>query len=291
MKFQQNPHGDVLSVIDTLQYVRRFSNQKLLVKLGGSALKDLNLVKTICDDLALIRSIGISVVLVHGGGPSISDELSLRGIHSEFIDGQRVTTPEMMDIIEMVLCGKMNRRIVRTLNAAKIKAVGLCGTDANMIQCRREDERLQNVGIVERIDTEILNKYLGNEDRQDIIPVVAPMGVDEMGRALNVNADWAASRIAQALNIKKMIYLTDQDGILDKQGSLISELDAAGLEELMVSGVVTGGMLAKTRTILHALRNKVDDIHIINSKRPHSLIEELFTNRGIGTVCHIRACS
>lgn len=278
-------------VIQTLKYVRRFSGQSILVKLGGSALKDLELVQTLCDDLALIRSIGISVVLVHGGGPSISDELKFRGIESEFFEGQRVTTPEMIDVIEMVLCGKINRRIVRTLNSSGIKAVGLSGTDANMLFCKRAEPRLGNVGVIEKVDAELLSPYLKKEGRQALIPVIAPVGIDEDGEALNVNADWAASCISQALEIKKLIYLTDQEGILDSQGQLISELDAAELEDLIRKEVITGGMLAKAKTILHAMRNNVQDIHIINSKRPHSLIEELFTNRGIGTVCRVRARS
>jgi acetylglutamate kinase len=281
--------NSVTKVIQTLKYVRRFSGQSILVKLGGSALKDLDLVKSLCEDLALIRSIGISIILVHGGGPSISDELSLKGIESEFFEGQRITTPEMIDVIEMVLCGKINRRIVRTLNASGIKAVGLSGTDANMLLCKKDNTKLQNVGVIERVDVEFLSSYLQKDAKQAVIPVIAPVGVDKTGQALNVNADWAASRIAQALKIKKLIYLTDQEGILDQQGKLISELDAAELEDLIKKGTVTGGMLAKTKTILHAMRNKVQTIHIINSKRPHSLIEELFTNSGIGTVCRIQA--
>ena len=279
---------NVSEVIQTLKYVKRFAGQTILVKLGGSALKDVELVKTLCEDLALINSVGISVILVHGGGPSITDELNLRGIKSEFIEGQRVTTTEMVEVIEMVLCGKINKRIVRTLNASGIKAVGLSGTDADMLLCER-DMKLQNVGIVKKVDADLLLPYLAKNEKQAIIPVIAPVGVDGNGNALNVNADWAASRIAQALGIKKLIYLTDQDGILDSHGQLISELDASELEDLIKKEVVTGGMLAKTRTILHALRHQVQNIHIINSKRPHSLVEELFTNRGIGTVCRIRA--
>ncbi len=282
---------NINDVIHTLKYVRRFSGQSILVKLGGSALQDVELVKTLCEDLALIRSIGISIVLVHGGGPIISEELTRRGIKSEFFEGQRITTPEMIDVIEMVLCGKINRRIVRTLNNCGIKAVGLSGTDANMLLCRGDEPKLQNVGVIQSVNTEFLSMYLKKDERQTIIPVIAPVGVDEDGQALNINADWAASRITQALGINKLIYLTDQDGILDSNGKLISELDSAELEDLIRKGIVTGGMLAKTKTILHALKNKVQNIHIINSKRPHSLIEELFTNSGIGTVCSLRARS
>ena len=274
------------NIFQTLQNVRKISGQSILVKIGGSALKDPELIYSLCEDLAVIRSLGIRVVLVHGGGPSISDELSFRGIKSEFIEGQRVTTNEMIDIIEMVLCGKINRRIVRMLNSSGVKAAGLSGADANMLLCRRADPRLQNVGTIERVDTEILSAYFRRDTLQIIIPVIAPVGVDECGNSLNVNADWAASRIAQALNIKKLIYLTDQNGILDSEGNTISELNTHDLKELIKKEVVTGGMLAKVKTILSALENNVQNIHIINSKRPHSLIEELFTNDGIGTFCH-----
>jgi acetylglutamate kinase len=245
----------------------------------------------LCNDLALLQSAGVSLVLVHGGGPAINQELTLRGIQWEFHEGQRITTPEMMEVIEMVLCGKINRRIVRTLNTAGVTAVGLSGTDAKVLMCKRSNPKLGCVGEIISVNSDVIHQYIqkhGNRS-QNIIPVIAPVGIDEAGQPLNVNGDWAASRIAQALGIKKVIYLSDQDGILDLQGKLIPELDAGELEELIRKGVVKGGMLAKAKTILDAIRNNVADLHIINASRPHSLIEELFTSRGIGTVCRGRA--
>lgn len=279
------------NVLDTLTYVKKWSGETILIKLGGAALQDVTLVESICEDLALIRQVGISLVIVHGGGPLINQELTTHGISWEFIDGQRVTTDPMMDIVEMVLCGQVNRRIVRTLNAAGVPAAGLSGTDGEMLACKRMDEKLGRVGEIEKVNIGTIQAILRTQDdsSRGFIPVIAPVGVDRDGKAFNVNADWAASRIAQSLSIRKILYLTDQEGILDVEGKLISELDAGELEMLIETGVVKGGMLAKTRTILSALTAGVQDVHILNARRPHGLVEELFTNHGVGTVCRLRS--
>lgn len=279
------------SVVATLSYVKRFAGETILIKLGGAALQDPSLVTAICQDLHMIQSVGVSIVLVHGGGPSINEELTRRGIQWEFIDGQRVTTPEMMDVIEMVLCGSVNRRIVRGLNRSGVRAVGLSGTDGATLLCKKATPKLQQVGMIERVDTSYIKAILKtqNDQGQAGIPVIAPVGMGKNGEAYNINADWAASRIAQAMEIKKVLFLTDQDGILDSEMKLIEELDAGELENLIETGVVKGGMLAKARTVLHALKNGVMDVHILNARRPHGLIEELFTNRGVGTVCRLRS--
>lgn len=278
-------------VMATLSYVKRFSGSTILIKLGGSVLREPELVSSICEDLTVMRSIGISVVLVHGGGPLINAELESRGIKWEFVDGLRVTTPEMMDIIEMVLCGTVNRRIVRALNHAGVAAVGIAGTDASTLSCKAAGQKLGQVGLIEQVDTSIIHSILNTQtpQGQGAIPVIAPIGAGPDGEGLNINADWAASRIAQSMGVKKMIFLTDQDGILDSDGKLLAELDAAELENLIETGVVKGGMLAKVRTVLDALRNGVTDIHILNGSRPHGLIEELFTDKGVGTVCRLRS--
>ena len=267
----------------TLSYVKRFTGSRILIKLGGAVLQDQELVSSICEDLTLIQSVGVSVVLVHGGGPAINEELTRRGIQWEFIDGQRVTTPQMMEVIEMVLCGLVNRRIVRTLNRAGVRAVGMSGVDARTLICKQANPRLQQVGSIERVNTDFIDSI------QRAIPVIAPVGIGKKGETFNINADWAASRIAEALGIKKLLFLTDQEGILDGEMKLIPELDAGELESLIEAGVVKGGMLAKTQTILHALRNGVTDVHVLNARRPHGLIEELFTDLGVGTVCRLRS--
>ena len=278
------------NVVDTLAYVKRFAGETILIKLGGAALQDSSLITSLCDDLALIRAVGVSLVIVHGGGPSINEELTTHGIEWNFIDGQRVTTPEMMNIVEMVLCGSVNRRIVRTLNHSGVKSIGMSGSDGMMLKCKQQNKQLGQVGKIEEVDASFIDFILKSqlEAGKGCIPVIAPVGMGKDGKAYNINADWAAARIAEALEVKKIIYLTDQDGILDGEKKLISELEAAELEQLIETGVVQGGMLAKARTMLHALRHGVDDIHVLNARRPHVLVEELFTAGGAGTVCRTR---
>ena len=279
------------SVLDTLGYVKRFAGETVLIKLGGAALQDSELVKSLCNDLALIRNVGVRVVLVHGGGPSINQELTTHGITWEFVGGQRVTTPDMMDIVEMVLCGSVNRKIVRTLNHAGVKAVGISGSDAGTLQCTQADAKLGQVGQVDTVDATLIRTMLDtqNEAGQGYIPVIAPVGFGKKGEAFNINADWAAARIAEELGLKKIIYLTDQEGILDAEMKVISELDAGELEQLIEQGVVKGGMLAKANTMLHGLKHGIQEIHVLNARRSHCLIEELFTSAGVGTICRKRS--
>lgn len=288
---QTMSHPNIETVVATLGYVHRFTGTPILIKLGGAALEDIDLVQKVCEDLINIRSVGVPLVLVHGGGPAINEELKARGFDWTFIEGQRVTTPEMMTVIEATLSGVVNRRIVRSLNAAGVKAVGFSGVDGATLVCRPHEERLGQVGLIEKVNTGLIQAVLSltNDLGVPAIPVIAPVGLGYDGKSYNINADWAASRIASALGVTKILFLTDQDGILDGEGKLITELDAAELEAIIDRGVVTGGMLAKARTILHALRNRVTDVHILNARHPHGLIEELFTDRGVGTVCRLRS--
>jgi len=296
--------NNLKATLASLKYIQKFRHQTLLIKLGGAALQDSSLVQSLCEDLSLIHSVGINLILVHGGGPSINKELEARGIKWEFVNGLRITTPEMMDVIEMVLCGQVNHRIVRALNQSGVRAIGLSGADASLLQCKQADPQLQQVGLIEKVDISSIQALMNhkNIDPQSssfsnmatplsspLIPVIAPVGVGKKGEAYNINADWAASRIAEALKIKKVFFLTDQDGILDAQMKLISELDAGQLESLIEQGVIKGGMLAKAQTIIYALRHGVKDVHIINARRPHGLIEELFTDTGVDTVCRLRS--
>lgn len=278
-------------VLGALKYVRQFSGTRIVVKFGGSVLQDDVLLKKICEDMAAIRRVGVELLVVHGGGPAINEELQRRGIEWSFVEGLRVTTPEMMNVIEMVLCGQVNKRIVRALYTSGIKAVGFSGADAATLICKKADERLGQVGVIEHVNTHLINDAFELED--DLgkrgIPVIAPVGIGRDGLAYNVNADWVGSRVASALGVTKMIFLTDQDGILDANKKLIPELDAGELEQLIEDEVVKDGMLAKARTILHALQNKVTDVHVLNARRPHALIEELFTDKGSGTVCRLRS--
>jgi len=282
--------SETQDILATLSYVKRFSGQTVLIKLGGAALTGGTELERLCEDISLMRSVGLSIVLVHGGGPMINKELAARGIGWEFIEGQRVTTPEIMEVVEMVLCGVVNRKIVRTLNAAGIPAVGISGSDASTLMCKPASAQLGQVGVIEEVNTSIIHSILNSQHKQGLgsIPVIAPIGIDEQGNPFNINADWAASRIAQALGVKKVLFLTDQEGILGADGKLLGQLDASELEGLIAEGVVKGGMLAKTRTIVDALKNGVSSLHVLSAKHPHALIQELFTEQGVGTLCRLR---
>lgn len=285
-----NEQNKLQTVKSALGYVKKFSGTRVLIKLGGAALEDQSLVAALCEDLSLIRGAGVNVVLVHGGGPAINRELERRGITWTFVDGLRVTTPEMMETIEMVLCGKVNRRIVRTLNQSSVRAIGLAGSDARTLYCKPLRAELGLVGEITEVRPAAIEAILRTQEEGiGTIPVIAPIGIGENGEAYNINADWAAVRIAESLDIDKVLFLTDQEGILDSEGKLIHELDAGELEILIESGVVKGGMLAKVNTVLHALKNGVKDVHIFNARRSHGLLEELFTDQGVGTVCRLRS--
>lgn len=285
-----NEQNKLETVKSALGYVKKFTGTRVLIKLGGAALEDQSLVAALCEDLSLIRGAGVNVVLVHGGGPAINRELERRGITWTFVDGLRVTTPEMMETIEMVLCGKVNRRIVRTLNQSSVRAIGLSGSDARTLYCKPLRAELGMVGEITDVRPAAIEAILRTQDEGiGTIPVIAPIGIGENGEAYNINADWAAVRIAESLDIDKVLFLTDQEGILDTNGKLIHELDAGELEGLIESGVVKGGMLAKVNTVLHALKNGVKDVHIFNARRSHGLLEELFTDQGVGTVCRLRS--
>lgn len=278
-------------VAETLNYVKKLSGECILIKLGGSILDDVTLVEKLCEDLCLVRAAGLKVVLVHGGSKAIDSTLRTHGISWRFHHGQRVTTVEMINVIEMVLCGHVNKMLVRALNSAGVSAVGLAGSDDRLLQAQRFDEALGEVGMIKSVNTGLLAEFLGTQTAHQLgmIPIIAPIATDVDGKALNVNADWAASSIATALDIHKLIYLTDEDGIYDAAGKLISALNASELDELITTGVVKDGMLTKVKTILEALQQGLDNIHIISARREHALIQELFTDEGIGTVCTKRA--
>jgi acetylglutamate kinase len=260
---------------------------KTLIKLGGAALQDPELVRQICADIGKLRASGLSIAVVHGGGPDINAELTARGISWEFRDGQRVTTPEMIDVIEMVLCGKVNRRIVRAMNAAGVRAAGFSGADSQTLLCKRAAPELQCVGEILHVNTSLIEMMLESQSAHDhgTVPVIAPIGVDRKGGALNINADWAASRIAQALGATRVVFLTDQQGVLDERGELISELAPEGIEHLIATQVVKGGMLTKARAVLHALENGAAEVSVLNARRPGALLDLLLSEKELGTRC------
>ncbi|HEX6313052.1 MAG TPA: acetylglutamate kinase [Acidimicrobiia bacterium] len=268
---------------EALPYIREFSGKTMVIKYGGSAMEDPALADLFAQDVVLMRLVGMNPVVVHGGGPHISDLMRRLGKEPEFVDGLRVTDAETVDIVRMALVGKVNREIVASVNQHGSYAVGLSGEDAGLITVGQRDERLGFVGDVRRIDPAILRRML----REELIPVVATVGVDETGQAYNVNADTVAGAIAEALSAEKLVYLTNVAGLyrdLGDEGSLVSHIDSAGLGELVDSGAISEGMIPKLRSCVDALKSGVARAHILDGRIPHALLLEFFTREGIGTM-------
>jgi acetylglutamate kinase len=257
-------------------------NQQLIfIKLGGSILDCADGVKQLGAECQLLRAAGKILALVHGGGKAINNALQAQQIQSTFINGLRVTTPEMMDIIEMVLSGQVNKMIVRMFNVVGAPAFGISGADNQLLECSPLDEQLGSVGHIERINTVWMQNLLTMQH----IPVISPVGVNSDGQALNINADWAASRLASDLGIKKLIYLTDTEGIYDRDQRLFTQLNCSQLQALIDNQIVTGGMLAKVKSVIHALSHGVEEVHIIGGRNPKNLCTALLTASCIGTLC------
>ncbi len=268
---------------EALPYIREFTGRTVVIKYGGHAMDDPALADLFAQDVVLMRLVGMNPVVVHGGGPQISDLMRRLGKVPEFVDGLRVTDAESVDIVRMALVGKVNREIVAALNQHGSYAVGLSGEDAGLIRVEMRDERLGFVGDVTSIDPSIVHK-LTNEE---LIPVIATVGVDELGQVYNVNADAVAGAIALALQAEKLVYLTDVAGIYadyPDESSLVSGIDVRGLEELLADGKVDGGMIPKLESCVDALRGGVRRAHVLDGRIPHALLLEFFTREGIGTM-------
>jgi len=268
---------------EALPYIREFSGKTVVIKYGGSAMEDPALADLFAQDVVLMRLVGMNPVVVHGGGPQISDLMRRLGKEPEFVDGLRVTDAETVDIVRMALVGKVNREIVAAVNQHGSYAVGLSGEDAGLITVGPRDERLGFVGDVRRIDPAILQRLL----REELIPIVATVGVDEAGQAYNVNADTVAGAIAEALTAEKLVYLTNVTGLyrdLADEESLISHIDATGLRDLIETGAISEGMIPKLRSCVDALKAGVARAHILDGRIPHALLLEFFTREGIGTM-------
>lgn len=270
-------------LIEALPYIRKFFGKTVVIKYGGKAMTDENLKKGIAEDIALMKYVGIKPVVVHGGGEAITAMMERLNIKSRFIGGNRVTDKETMEIVEMVLVGKINKEIVSLLNQFGGKAIGLEGKDGQLIVAKKcKDENLGLVGEVEYINPtpiEILEK-------EDFIPVIAPVATNKEGETLNINADTVAAQIGGTLKAEKLIFLTDVEGILENpsdEKSLISNLTIEQIEDMLKKGKIQKGMIAKARACQTALKQGVNKVHIINGKIPHSLLLEIFTDKGIGT--------
>ena len=270
---------------EALPYIREFSGKTVVIKYGGNAMDDPALADLFAQDVVLMRLVGMNPVVVHGGGPQISDLMRRLGKEPEFVDGLRVTDAESVDIVRMALVGKVNREIVAALNQHGSYAVGLSGEDAGLIKVTMRDERLGFVGDVDTIDPSIVVRLT----REELIPVIATVGIDDAGQAYNVNADTVAGAIAAALQAEKLVYLTNVAGLYEDypdESSLISRIDIAGLEKLEANGKLSEGMIPKIRSCVDALGAGVARAHILDGRIPHALLLEFFTREGVGTMVH-----
>ena len=273
-------------LVEALPYIRALSGKTIVIKFGGNAMIDEKLKELFAEDVVLTKYFGMSPVVVHGGGPQISEVMDKMGKKPVFIEGIRITDGETMDIVEMVLGGKINKELVNRINQHGGNAVGLTGIDAGLIRARKLRRSGKGAGIdrglvgeVESISPNIIRSLEQNR----FIPVIAPIGVDNKGKTYNINADTAAGAIAATLKAEKLIFLTDVKGILGKDGRLISTLTRKQVLTLIKSGVITSGMLPKVRACIEALDGGVKKTHIIDGRINYSILLEIFTKKGIGT--------
>ncbi len=268
-------------LIEALPYISRYEGKTFVIKYGGAAMVDDDLKETFAQDVTLLKKIGVKVAIVHGGGKEVTDIAGRLGITSRFVDGQRYTDPEMMDVVQMVLAGKTNKDIVVRINQHDGDAVGLCGIDANVLRVEKFQENGRDLGLVGKItnvNTTYLNLLLAN----GIMPVIAPVGVDDLWQVYNINADLAAGAIAAALQAEKLVYLSDVEGVM-VGGTLVHSMKEHEAEELINTGVISNGMIPKIRSAFDALDANVKKVHMIDGRVKHSLLLEIFTDTGIGT--------
>ncbi len=282
--------ADIL--MEALPYIRRFSGMTIVVKYGGHAMVDEQLKEDFARDITLLKFIGLNPVVVHGGGPQINKVLEQMGISSTFVKGMRLTDEPTMDVVEMVLGGKVNKSIVAQINHQGGRAVGLSGKDGGLIQAKkltivfREDENKPPeiidpglVGDVTAINPEIIHTLTSH----GFIPIIAPVGAGPSGETFNINADLVASKVAAALSAGRLIFITDVDGLLDISGKLVPSVDRVQAGQMIEDKSISGGMIPKIECALEALEQGIEKVQMINGKRRHALLLELFTDKGIGT--------
>lgn len=273
-------------LVEALPYIRRFAGRTIVVKYGGNALagsSEDEALELFAKDIVLMHAVGLRPVVVHGGGPQITEMLSRLGLKSEFKNGMRVTDAETMDVVRMVLNGRVNPQIVASINTHGPIAVGISGEDASLIRARSTDPTLGFVGDVEQVRSKVLVDLLDD----GLVPVVSTVGVDENGQPFNINADTVAGAIAEALGAEKIIYLTDIEGlrtVVDDPTTLVRRISVEELAALVEDGTVSGGMIPKVKSCVQALRNGVNRAHILDGRVPHVLLLELFTDSGVGTM-------
>ena len=280
-----NDKAKILS--EALPYIKQFIDKTIVIKFGGNAMVDEQLKSSFAKDVVLLKLVGMNPVVVHGGGPQINEHLEKIGKKGEFINGIRVTDEETMAIVEMVLGGQINKEIVHQINIHGGKAVGLTGQDGNFIHASKletisEGEKIDlgYVGKIDSIDPSLI-QFL---DTGDFIPVIAPIGIGLDGKTYNINADVVAGKLAQALNAEKLILMTNTQGVLDKEGKLITGIKPSDIEKLIINRTLSGGMLPKIESAMDAAKGGVTSVHIIDGRVEHALLLEILTNQGVGTL-------
>ena len=272
-------------LIEALPYIKKFSGKTVVIKYGGSAMLDCNLKRMVMQDIVLMKFVGLNPVVIHGGGPEINRMLEKLGIESKFVNGLRVTDEVTMGIVEMVLMGRINKEIVSLINELGGQAIGISGKDGKLLKAEKDTSSgdIGYVGNIVDVNIDVIKMML----EKGYIPVIAPVSFGDDGKTYNVNADTAAGKIAEALKAEKLILLTDVEGILSNindKSSLISRMDLEHAEELMSSGGINGGMIPKLKCCVKAVENGVKRAHIIDGRLTHSLLLEIFTDEGIGTM-------
>ena len=264
-------------------YIKEYTGKYVVAKYGGNAMTDPQLKKSVMQDILLLQLVGVKIILVHGGGPEISAMLKKLSIESHFENGLRVTDDDTMEVVQMVLAGKVNKSLAADLSALGGRAVGLCGIDGGLIKVHQKDETLGHVGELDENNTKILDGLLDG----GLIPVISSIGIDDDGNPYNINADTAAAKIAAALHAESMVVMSNINGVLrdkDDENSLISQMSLADAEELKKSGIIAGGMIPKVDCCTNAVKEGVKKVFIINGEIPHAILIELLTDEGLGTM-------
>lgn len=290
---KKQSHAQAAILGEALPYIRRHSGETFVIKYGGHAMGDPDLAELFANDIVLLNHVGINPIVVHGGGPQIAEMLDRLKIQSSFVDGLRVTDSATVEVVEMVLAGKINKQIAAAINYAGGIAIGLSGKDGNLIHAvkirrtkRDPDSNIENildlgfVGEPKSITTQLLEVF----KETDIIPVIAPIGSGDNGETYNINADTAAGSIASAMSASRLLLLTDVEGVLDSNGELIRKMNAKKARELIANGIIKNGMIPKVETCLNAVEKGVEAAVIIDGRVPHALLLELFTEHGAGTL-------
>lgn len=285
----------VATLIESLPYMKQYSGLSVVIKFGGHAMGEQASIEAFARDIVFLQQVGAKPIVVHGGGPQIGSMLARLEMESNFIDGLRVTDQQTISIVEMVLAGAINKSLVASISAAGGMSVGISGKDGNLIIAKKlshrtkdTDSAIENlvdlgyVGIPDKVDKKVLDALLG----VNMIPVVAPLGLGADGQTYNINADTAAGSIASALNASRLLMLTDVDGVLDDNGKLIPRLSIAQAKQLILNGVIKGGMIPKVETCIQAVQSGAGAAVILDGRKKHAVLVELFTEHGIGTLIH-----